>query len=144
MSANFNTTGVTVDNLDEFLSALTRFAETKGLTAASRWLTKLNPEVDRHISMELNSCGGGYTRSAARQAVWFEFDQQPLPQLCDECGNGVAWYRATSSVMKCQSCGAANLDKKRYLDLAQITGQDEDGRTMREQYRYKVATMRER
>ncbi len=115
--SDFNSTGVTVQNLDSFLVAVERFAASKGITAASRWLTKLNPEVERHLQMEYNSCGDGYFRSTARQTVWFEYDRQPLPQLCDECREGVAWYRATSSVMKCQSCGAANLDKKRYLDL---------------------------
>jgi len=114
---SFNESGVTRDNLDAFIAAVERFASTKGVNAADRWLCKLNPEVERHIQMEYQSCGDGYTRSRAREIVWFEFANQPLPQRCRECGD-VAWYRATVSGMKCQGCGTCEFDKERYLDLA--------------------------
>lgn len=114
---NFNITGVTAENLDEFIKAVIQFGARKGEVAASRWLTKLNPEVRRHLDMEYTSCGDGYTRSMARRLVLGEFDHQPLPVLCPECGEGVCWYRATASVLKCDTCGEITLDRENgYLD----------------------------
>jgi len=101
---------VSITNLDAFLSALERFREAKGQVAHDHWLNKMNPEFQRHVDMEMCSTGDGYAPSVARQLVRNEFQNQPYPIICPECHDGVAWYRATAGVMKCQMCGAATTE----------------------------------
>jgi len=107
---NYNEVGVNAENLEEFIECLHKFAERKSEVAAQRWLLKLNPEVERHVQMELTSTGDGYTARVAKAVVHGEFMPQPLPCRCPDCGD-VMWYRATASVMKCQGCGEVGFDK---------------------------------
>jgi len=97
---------ITPNNLENFIAALEKFRQRKGEVAHDHWLNKMNPEFQRHVDLEMTSCGDGYTPRMAKEVVRLEFQNQPYPMLCPECGEGVAWYRATAGVMKCNHCEA--------------------------------------
>lgn len=116
---NFNSEGVTGENIEQFYVALQKFGKKRGAKAAEAWLFKLNPLARDHLDVEVTAfTGDGYTRRVARELVRGEYAHAPLPVKCEnpEC-TGVAWYKATFAAHRCISCRTLALEAEYiYLD----------------------------
>ena len=64
-----------------------------------------NPEMQRHIELERRMAGNDPCHMAMVEAIVASEYEGTEPQQCPAC-EATAYYKATSSVWKCQGCGA--------------------------------------